>query len=80
MENSTNQNEQKYDQENIPKKLDSEKDLVQDDLRSDSKSPKKSRSNSYSRQDISRQNSSDDSDFELGQKKNDSGYSKTFQN
>ena len=80
MENSTNQNEQKYDQENIPKKLDSEKDLVQDDNRSDSKSPKKSRSNSYSRQDISRHNSSDESDFELGQKKNDSGYSKTFQN
>ena len=80
MENSTNQNEQKYDQENIQKNIESEKDLVQADNRSDSKSPKKSRSNSYSRQDISRRNSSDGSDFELGQKKGDSGYSKTFQN
>jgi hypothetical protein len=80
MENSTNQNEQKYDQENIQKNIESEKDLVQADNRSDSKSQKKSRSNSYSRQDISRRNSSDGSDFELGQKKGDSGYSKTFQN
>jgi len=79
MENSNAQNEQKFEQDNIQKNIESEKDLVQADNRSNSKSPNKSRSNSYSRQDISRRNSSDGSDFELGQKKGESGYSQNFQ-
>ena len=79
MENSNNQSSQRYDQENIQKSIDQDKDLPQADNRSDSKSHKKSRSNSYSRQDLSRRNSSEGSDFEQGQKKSDLGYSKNFQ-
>ena len=69
MENSNNQNNSKYEQDNLPKNLDQDKELAQADNRSESKSPKKSRSNSYSRHDISRRNSSDRSDYEQGQKK-----------
>jgi len=71
------ENGQKYDQD-PQKNLDSEKELAQADNRSDSKSPKKSNSNSYSGN--SRRNSSDGSDFELGQKKSEMGYSQSFQN
>lgn len=59
------ENGQKYDQD-PQKNLDSEKELAQVDNRSDSKSPKKSNSNSYSGN--SRRNSSDGSEFELGQR------------
>ena len=58
MENSNNQSGQRYEQDNIQKSIDQEKDLAQVDNHSDSKSPKKSHSNSYSRHDISRRNSS----------------------
>ena len=71
------ENGQKYDQD-PQKNLDSEKELAQVDNRSDSKSPKKSNSNSYSGN--SRRNSSDGSEFELGQKKSEMGYSQSFQN
>ena len=71
------ENRQKYDQD-PQKNLDSEKELAQVDNRSDSKSPKKSNSNSYSGN--SRRNSSDGSEFELGQKKSEMGYSQSFQN
>ena len=71
------ENVQKYDQD-PQKNLDSEKELIQADNRSDSKSPKKSNSNSYSGN--SRRNSSDGSEFELGQKKSEMGYSQSFQN
>ena len=71
-----NHNSQKDDQDNLQKKLDSERELAQADNISDSKSPKKSNSNSY---DNSRRNSSD-SEFELGQKKSDFGYSQSYQN
>ena len=71
------ENGQKYDQD-PQKNLDSEKELAQADNRSDSKSPKKSNSNSYNGN--SRRNSSDGSDFELGQKKSEMGYSQSFQN
>jgi hypothetical protein len=71
-----NQNSQKDEQDNLQKKIDSERELAQADNISDSKSPKKSNSNSY---DNSRRNSSD-SELELGQKKSDFGYSQSFQN
>ena len=79
MDNSNNQNAQNYEQENLQKSGEQEKEIAQCDNRSDSKSPKKSRSNSYSRHDISRRNSSDRSDFEQGQKKGDISYSQNFQ-
>ena len=80
MENSNEQNGQNYEQDNIQKNIEREKDLSQADNMSDSKSRKKSNSNSYSRHDFSRRNSSDGSDFEIGQKKSDMGYSLNFQN
>ena len=78
MKNINNQKEQKIEQENNQNIIETEKDLIQMEKKSTSKSPKKSRSNSYSRHDISQRNSSDGSDLELGQKKGDSRFSKTF--
>ena len=79
MDISNNQNSQNYEQENLKKNGDQEKEIPQADNRSDSKSQKKSRSNSYSRHDISRRNSSDRSDNEQGQKKGEMNYSQNFQ-
>jgi hypothetical protein len=73
-------NTQNYDSENLPKNIDIEKEGNQADGWSDSKSPKHSRSNSYSVHKISRRNSSDGSDCGQKENDNDKKYSPNYQN
>lgn len=78
MENSNNQITQKYEKDTLKKNIDDESDHLQNDNKSESKSLKKSRSNSESHHQISRRNSSDGSEYELGQKKVDSSFQNKF--
>ena len=75
MESSNIQNQlnnPKYESENIPKIIDTEKDINQGgDGWSDSKSQKLSHSNSYSERNPSRRNSSDRSEYDIVQKDNE---------
>ena len=83
MENSNiinTSNDQKYDAE-YPKNISEiDKDLVQDDGWSDSKSEKHSNKNSYRSRNISRKNSSQGSEYEKTQRNNEIRYSPNYQN
>ena len=82
MENSNiinTSNDQKYDAEYPKNIFEIDKDLVQDDGWSDSKSEKHSNSNSYRSRNISRKNSSQGSEYEKTQRNNEIRYSPNYQ-